>query len=120
MNDKIKKYTQKQIDKAHKHTIFNHSEILQSRKAVCFYCGFIFDPNNKEVALEWTDYDNPKGLTALCPMCGIDCVIGTASGFPVDDPDFIKQATEEWFGGYSRISSSKPVEKVKWINIEVE
>jgi hypothetical protein len=114
--NKINKYTQDFIDDAHKHTIFNHPEILESSKCTCFYCGFVFDSRNRDIVLSWTDEDNPKGLTSLCPMCGIDCIIGCASGLPVD----VRQATEDWFGGYSRISSGKPVEKVTWINIEVE
>jgi hypothetical protein len=52
-------------------------------------------------------------------MCGIDCIVGDASGFPVTDEAFIKACTEAWFGGYSRISGGMPIEKVELIPIEV-
>ncbi len=53
-------------------------------------------------------------------MCGIDCIVGDASGFPITDTDFIMACTEEWFKGYSRISESKPIEKNTPILIEVD
>jgi len=34
---------------------------------------------------------------AICPYCGIDAVIGSESGFPIDDPDFLKEMNEHWF-----------------------
>ncbi|WP_353464084.1 hypothetical protein [Sphingomonas faeni] len=36
--------------------------------------------------------------TALCPECGIDAVIGSATGYPVNDLVFLKAMNEEWFG----------------------
>ena len=32
-----------------------------------------------------------RGLTALCPRCGIDSVLGSASGLPVEDSVFLEQ-----------------------------
>ena len=34
-----------------------------------------------EKEMEWIDED---GITALCPECGMDAVIGDASGYTVD------------------------------------
>ena len=107
------------IKQAHKATIFHEKDILASSVCTCFYCGYQFDPH-KEEDLEWLDETNPKGKTLVCPMCGIDCIVGDASGFPVTDDDFIKACTEAWFGGYSRISDGKPVEKVEMIPIEID
>ena len=58
--------------------------------------------------------------TLVCPMCGIDCIVGDASGFPVTDDDFIKACTEAWFGGYSRISDGKPIERDRPLLVEVD
>ncbi|WP_245197274.1 hypothetical protein [Labrys sp. LIt4] len=43
---------------------------------------------------EWID---DSAGTALCPECGIDSVIGSASGYPVDDRDFLEAMHELWF-----------------------
>lgn len=36
-------------------------------------------------------------VTALCPRCGIDSVIGSPSGYPVT-PEFLGRTREHWFG----------------------
>jgi hypothetical protein len=113
-----KKFSAETIEAAHKATIFHEKDIMASSVCTCFYCGYQFDPH-KEKDLEWWDETNPKGRTLACPMCGIDCIVGDASGFPVTDQDFIMACTEEWFGGYSRFSDGKPVEKAKPIPIEI-
>lgn len=41
---------------------------------------------------EWVDLDT----TALCPKCGIDSVIGSASNVPVN-PEFLSKMNEHWF-----------------------
>lgn len=61
-----------------KHASNHRAEIDRSTNCGCFSCFRTF------VAVEirsWID----KNQTALCPRCGIDSVIGTASGFPLDD-----------------------------------
>lgn len=87
------------INEAHEVTIFHEKDILASSICTCFYCGYQFDPH-KEKDLEWWDETSPR-QTLVCPKCGIDCIVGDASGFPVTDTDFIMACTEEWFGGYS-------------------
>jgi hypothetical protein len=42
---------------------------------------------------EWID----GGQTALCPSCGIDSVIGDASGFPITE-EFLAAMESRWFG----------------------
>lgn len=106
------------IKKAHKATIHHEKDILDSTVCTCFYCGYRFDPH-KEEELEWLDENSPKGKTLVCPMCSIDCIIGDASGFPVTDTEFINGCTVAWFGGISRISDGKPIEKANLITIEV-
>lgn len=47
---------------------------------------------------EWIDVldDSDIGQTAMCPYCGIDSVIGSASGFPIT-PEFLMRMRAYWF-----------------------
>ncbi len=88
------KYQRGFLEAAHKHSIFNKEEILQSSLCGCFYCMQNFNPNEIE---DWVDDDNPKGQTPLCPKCGIDAVIGDNSSFPINDEIFLKEMYAFWF-----------------------
>jgi hypothetical protein len=79
---------------AHKHSIFHRLELTKSFICGCFYCLHIFKPKD---VLDWVDEDNPKGATALCPKCGIDSVIGSESGYPVDNITFLKELNQYYF-----------------------
>jgi hypothetical protein len=47
----------------------------------CFFCLATFPPGEIK---DWVDEnEDGVGQTALCPYCGIDSVIGSASGFPI-------------------------------------
>lgn len=79
--------------KAHKHTEFQ-SEILKSEICGCFYCLETFTP---DIIDDWygekcDEYDP----LALCPKCGIDSVIGSNSGFPIEFW-FLRIMKEFWF-----------------------
>lgn len=115
-------YSEEYLKAAHAHTIYHRSEILRSATCTCFYCGYRFDPHEDPQALGWTDTANRHGNdpTLLCPMCGIDCVIGDASGYPVSDPAFIAEFTRYWFNGYSRIDDGLPPQKVTWKSVLVK
>ena len=84
---------------AHKHCANHREEILGSKLCGCFYCIKLFCPDE---ILDWIDTSteetdiNEKGQTALCPKCGIDSVIGDASGFPIDI-SFLKKMHGYWF-----------------------
>lgn len=77
------------ICKAHRHSIRHRDEIMASAACGCFYCLAIYSPS--EIA-EWID----EHATAICPKCGIDSVIGEASGFPVT-PEFLAGMKANWF-----------------------
>jgi hypothetical protein len=62
---------------AHKHSIRHRQELEASESCGCFYCLAIFEPSSLE---DWVDEGDS---TALCPQCGIDSVIGSASGYPI-------------------------------------
>jgi hypothetical protein len=57
-------------------SMMNRAEIAASELCGCFYCLATFPPDQVQ---EWCD----DGQTALCPRCGIDSVIGSASGSPI-------------------------------------
>jgi len=92
---KEKKYSIEYLKSAHKHSIFHKKEIIESRLCGCFNCLRTFQPDE---IFNWCDEDNPKGFTAMCPFCYVDSVIGSKSGFPVDDPDFLEEMQRHWFG----------------------
>jgi hypothetical protein len=80
-----------EIADAHKHCANHRDEIEASIVAGCFYCRQSFPPSEIE---DWVDDDQ----CAMCPKCGIDSVIGSASGYPVADPDFLRRMNDFWFG----------------------
>ena len=89
------------LELAHKHSIRHRAEILNSTVCGCFYCGATYSPGE---ITDWTDWPDgtPEGFeaeygeTALCPRCGIDSVIGSASGFPISE-DFLASMRVRWF-----------------------
>ena len=76
--------------KAHTHSANHRGEIEASTRVGCFYCGQTYAPSLIE---EWIDDDT----TAMCPKCGIDSVIGDASGYPAGDREFLEQMKAVWF-----------------------
>ncbi|MDD3523155.1 MAG: hypothetical protein AB7D24_07105 [Sphaerochaeta sp.] len=112
-------YSDELIKKAHQATFANEKQIMESDSCTCFYCGHTFNPRIEQ-KLSWIEERPPLDKTLQCPMCGIDCMIGSASGFPIHDESFITQCTEAWFNGISRISDGKPVEKVCWASLLLE
>ena len=83
------KFTEQQLLDAHKPTMDNRHEIERSMECACFDCGEIY--NASEVT-EWTD----NGNTALCPHCGMDCVLGDASGIALTS-EFLNAMYRRWF-----------------------
>ena len=82
------------LEAAHKKCIRHREKIEASENCGCFYCQTIFA--SKKIT-EWCDDQwHTEGATALCPNCGIDSVIGDASGFDIS-PEFLAQMHERWF-----------------------
>jgi len=84
---------------AHSHSANHRKEIEASEHCGCFYCLEIF----KTIEInEWCDVykdaigEEAYGHTALCPKCGIDSVIGSSSGYPIDYT-FLKTMKKLWF-----------------------
>ena len=79
---------------AHKVSSNHREQIEQSDLCGCFYCLSIYPPSE---ILDWCDESHDLvAVTALCPKCGIDSVIGSASGYPVTK-EFLKKMTTHWF-----------------------
>ena len=76
---------------AHQFSVNNRKQLEQSSVCGCFYCRKIFNPN------EITEWIPEKSGTALCPYCGIDSVIGDASGFQITE-QLLKDMSQYWFG----------------------
>jgi hypothetical protein len=75
---------------AHEHSSRHREELTRSEQCGCFYCLAIFEPS---AVNKWIDGQT----TAMCPQCGIDSVIGSASGYPITK-DFLAKMQEYWFG----------------------
>lgn len=78
---------------AHRNCTFHREEILNSEICGCFYCLKQFKPQLIE---HWTDERDGTGQTAICPLCWIDSVIGSNSGYPITE-EFLKKMHEYWF-----------------------
>lgn len=85
---------------AHKSSSNHRAEIFSSESCGCFHCLATFKP---EAIKEWVDWphgtpngqENDYGTTAMCPKCGIDSVIGAASGYPITN-DFLARMQKHW------------------------
>lgn len=78
------------LEIAHNHSIYHQAEVLGSDECGCFYCLRIFATTE---ITEWID----EGTTAMCPYCGIDALLGSASGFPLT-AEFLRTMHDVWFG----------------------
>jgi hypothetical protein len=91
------------FDAAHKHCHKNRDEVLASERCGCFYCLKTFAPR------EITDWLG--GTEAVCPHCQIDSVIGSASGFPINE-EFLREMHQRCFvsDGLEEYERRHPVE----------
>lgn len=79
-----------ELKSAHKESSYHRHILRDSDICGCFCCLDKFDYKNIEY---WCDEEN----TALCPTCGVDSVIGSASGFPITH-EFLSAMKEFYFG----------------------
>jgi len=76
--------------KAHHHCANHRRELEASAICGCFFCHATFEVTDIR---EWVDAAN----TAVCPACGVDSVLGVASGYPVAEPAFLAAMHRRWF-----------------------
>jgi len=74
---------------AHKHASRHRVEIEASARCGCFFCFRTFPPVSIK---SWID----ASQTALCPACGVDSVIGSASAHRLDDA-FLRKMHQHFF-----------------------
>lgn len=75
--------------RAHRNATGHGAEIRRSSICGRFYCLTVFEPPR---ILDWVD----EGETSLCPNCGIDAVIGNASGFSLTH-ELLERMRRHWF-----------------------
>ena len=69
--------TKEEMKVIHSNTFRNREEIEESDICVCLSCCEIFYASEVEAYID-------EGETALCPICGIDAVIGDCTGISMD------------------------------------
>ena len=74
---------------AHQHSSRHRAEIEASARCACFFCFRTFPSSDIRA---WIDAKQ----TALCPRCGVDSVIGSASNHRLDDA-FLRRMHEHFF-----------------------
>ena len=90
----MNKYDEDIIINAHKRCSNNKEEISKSGVCGCFFCKRSYPSN---LVVDWVDFGDIDSVTALCPHCGIDSVLSSLSGYPIEDPTFLKEMHEYWF-----------------------
>ena len=79
---------EREASRLHRHTRANRMELEASEACGCIACERIYFPSE---IVRWID-----GETAVCPHCGADAVVGSASGIPII-PGVLRRAHERWF-----------------------
>jgi hypothetical protein len=64
---------------------------MRSSRCGCFHCLSIFEPNS---ITTWVD----EGRTALCPVCGVNAVVGSDSGSLITR-ELLEDLKKRWFDG---------------------
>lgn len=86
------KYSKEQFPEIYKHTKNNEIDILNSKKCSCLFCRQTYDARRVS---DWSNENNK--ISAVCPECGMNAVVGDASGFSLDH-DTLKQLNLTYFG----------------------
>jgi hypothetical protein len=79
---------EREASRLHRHTRANRMELEASEVCGCIACERIYFPSE---VVRWLEDG-----TALCPHCGVDAVVGSASGMPIM-PGVLRRAHERWF-----------------------
>ena len=76
----------------HSHAANNEIEILKSKTCSCFFCRQTY---SARLVNDWIN--DERGVTAICPECGMDAVVGDASGIPLDKT-LLKEMNLAYYG----------------------
>lgn len=88
---KMNHYSFDFISQAHKQSSKHKDQINHSQICGCFYCQETFTPNQIHFWIK----ENGAVETAVCPLCGIDAVLGDR--YPVEDTLFLKEMHDYYF-----------------------
>ncbi len=80
------------LNEIHKHSIYNETEVKNSKVCGCFYCNRIFNPSE---IINYIPERNGEP-TAWCPYCYTDAIIGDASGYEITD-ELLSEMADEFF-----------------------
>jgi hypothetical protein len=83
---------EREASRLHRHTRANRMELEASEVCGCIACERIYFPSE---IVRWLE-DESGNETAVCPHCGVDAVVGSASGIPIM-PGVLRRAHERWF-----------------------
>jgi len=80
------------------HCSRNRAAIERSERCGCFACCAVFPPSEIEEWIEEEEWVEESPLrrrrwvpvTAECPRCGVDSVLGDVSALPVTDGEFLR------------------------------
>ena len=75
--DEDPKWTIPELNAFYTHSIKNEESILKSNSCGCFHCISIFPVADVKLSERVVEKDGVK--TVICPICGIDSVLGDAS-----------------------------------------
>ena len=105
MNEHCASQMDPEYEAIHTRTFNNLGEVRASILAVCLCCKGVInaaamfrDTPLDDICLACLD-DGTMEETVFCPQCGIDAVIGDASGLPVTSPDFVAKLHAMAFRG---------------------
>lgn len=87
--EKINNYDDDALCEAHRHTANNREEIERSQFCYCICCQTYCKPS------EIDDYVD-GGITAICPNCDCDAVIGDACGIKLTD-ELLEALNKKYF-----------------------
>lgn len=74
------------------HSVDNEIEIVKSQRCGCYFCHSIFSARSVK---DWLS--DERGVSAICPECGMDTVLGDASGIQIDK-QLLKNMSKQYFG----------------------
>lgn len=79
---------------AHQFSRDHRTDLEKDNVCGCFDCLRIFSPKEIE---EWIpETEDGECVTAVCPYCGDDAIVGESSGYPITK-EFLEKMNKKWF-----------------------
>ena len=98
----------------------NHKkEIMRDDMCGCYYCTYIFNPQEIDKSPIPMDWIMDWSGTALCPNCDIDAVIGESSGFPIVE-EFLQLMHLRSFKGSYDTTTGEITHSEFWFDVEAK